>query len=373
MVEQGAKSIAHLINGAPSQITFFHNTTAGVQRIFLRLSHLFGPAVPTLLTTDLEYPGIVSLVDENWNGRLIMTQIAELINTGQADLVTERLKRSILATRPSVVYLSHVGRANGYRIDEDIVHYIKEVNPSTVIIIDGAQACGNIYLDRGFLEEVDFYVTSGHKWLCAKATLGIVHAHENWKLKDPAQSYSKTQASTGTGNSSALLSLRRAVADFNGETTPQTPELRMRDIESHNRRLAEYFSSEMVRRCGLKSLGILNGEHARGWRCNGIVVVNLPSEEIVNELQKQPAANFKFTVLTDENWRDKKVGGEPLGGRYLLDCDASEAKHFFKQVDFQDKPIPGTGPYWSRFCFHYYHTKTDVDDLVEKIERVIPT
>ena len=185
--------------GQPSHtVCVFHNTTAGVQRILLRLSHLLGRSDATLLLTDLEYPGIVSAVDETWTGKVVMAQVAPLIWRGEADRITQKIEQSILLSRPSVVYFSHVARATGYRIEEGLVGFIRRIMPRSVIVFDGAQACGNIHIGDDLLPNIDFYLTSGHKWLCGQQTLGLVYAHESWGLKDPAQSYSMTRVSTGS-------------------------------------------------------------------------------------------------------------------------------------------------------------------------------
>jgi selenocysteine lyase/cysteine desulfurase len=369
LVEQSLRSVARLFEDSPTNITFFHNTTAGVQRVFLRLSHLQGARLPTLLTTDTEYPGIMAMVDENWNGRVVVAKIAESINRGRAGEVADRLVESVLASRPSVVYLSHIGRANGYRLDETVLSKIKELDPRILLIIDGAQACGNIFIKQELLDLVDFYVTSGHKWLCGKHTLGIVRAHNHWRLKDPSQSYSRTSTASGTGNRAVLLSFNKAIEDLNGEIEDnQTAEQRLRAIEDHNKGLARAFSAKINERWQIRSLGEMNGD---AWQWNGIVAVRLPSQRILDELcELSKRRRVKFTVLKSEDWRDD-VGGESLGPRYSLDPSAFEPDRFFKDLHLRGKPIHGTGPAWVRFCFHYFHAESDVDGLIEMIGSAI--
>jgi len=58
------QEFSKLLGQPTNTICVFHNTTAGVQRILLRLSHLLRASDATLLLTDFEYPGIVSAVED---------------------------------------------------------------------------------------------------------------------------------------------------------------------------------------------------------------------------------------------------------------------------------------------------------------------
>ena len=359
--------------GKPSQtISVFHNTTAGVQRILLRLTQLFGSSNPTLLMTDLEYPGIVSAVDETWPGRVVMAEVADCIWNGRPSAVTNRLKGSILISRPSVVYLSHISRATGYRIDEAIVDFIRENLPKTVIILDGAQACGNIHVENDLLSKIDFYVTSGHKWLCGIPTLGLVYSEEKWSVHDPAQSYSMTRVPTGTGSKHVILSLQTALQDFNGELTNQTARKRMNAVETHNAALAKLFCKEIKRKKLGHPLGLLSESHrndgseTQKWKWNGIATIVFDSPEVAAEvIQMHPKP--LFTQLSDESWRDS-LGESLKARRYFLDPDAKD-KFVLKQANFTQAYVPKLEGYPTRFCFHYYHSLAHVKALIAKIER----
>jgi selenocysteine lyase/cysteine desulfurase len=43
-----------------------------------------------------------------------------------------------------------------------------------MLVVDGAQAVGNISVGREVLSASDFYATSGHKWLLGKSSLGFL-------------------------------------------------------------------------------------------------------------------------------------------------------------------------------------------------------
>ena len=168
-----------LLGVSEDKVSLFHNTTVGVQRILTRILQLSRQQEIVFLTTDFEYPGIMAMADECWPGPLYIVKVEEMIWNKQADQVSEAIKQAILLTRPTVVYLSHVSRGVGYVLKQDVVDFIRAVSPGTIIILDGAQAIGNIDVSSHIIDMTDFYVTSGHKWLGGQATLGVV-------LADPA-------------------------------------------------------------------------------------------------------------------------------------------------------------------------------------------
>ena len=364
-----------LLGQPTNTISIFHNTTAGVQRTLLRLGQLFGASEPTLLLTDLEYPGIVSAVDEEWPGRVVMASLCDLIWRGEVFRITDKLKQCIRMARPSVVYISHIARATGYRIEEEeIISFIRATLPKTVIVIDGAQACGNILVSKELLDEIDIYVTSGHKWLSGKQTLGLVYAAEQWRLKDPAQSYSMTSVSTGTGSEEVIRSLQKSLTDLNGELTGDTAEARMNEVEQHNGDLAEYFSGRLA------SLGIAKhiaqgsekrppNRQAKAWKWNGIATIVFDSPEVPMRLQKMNRT-LEFTSLPNERWRDD-LGGLAPGKRYCLDPDIvysdPNKKDPFQPANFKEIHVPKLEGYVARFCFHYYHSSDDVNNLISLI------
>ena len=347
-----------LLGQSTQTISVFHNTTAAVQRILLRLTQLLGRSDPTLLLTDLEYPGIVSAVDETWTGRVIMVQLADLIWRKEFSKVTTRIQESILISRPSVIYISHIARVTGYHLAESIADFIRRYSPRTVIIIDGAQSCGNIYVDPDFISKIDFYVTSGHKWLCGKQTLGLVYSHEHWGTKDPAQSYSMTRGSTGTGSRDVIESLQQTLTDFNGELTGETARERMLGIEQKNAELSKYFCGELVRKHLGRPAGI---ENSSSWRWNGISTVVFDSFEIIQRLKR---SDWQFTCLTDESWRDN-FGADAPASRYFLNPDSDR---IIRTANFKESYVPLIEGYPARFCFHYYHDRTHVDALIEAIQ-----
>jgi len=227
-----------------NMIHIFHNTTAAIQRVFQILNKRIFHSRTNLLTTDAEYPGIIAAAYENWAGDIHIAKIDELIWQNRTKEVIETLKKAFLLTKPQVFFVSHVFRATGYSFPlMQMVNFIKNVKPDTVIIVDGAQAVGNITISKDVLDNVDFYITSGHKWLCGKTTLGLAYAKMGWDLKDPAQSYSLKLCSGGTGDFDVLYSSYDSLKNLNKFLNYP---LRLIDvIEGNNRDLSNIFIEEL--------------------------------------------------------------------------------------------------------------------------------
>lgn len=380
-VEEVRRGVGALLGVQSTYLTLYHNTTAGVQRIFTRLGHLVGRGTPTLLTTDLEYPGIMALADENWQGRLVVVEVADLIWQRKAHLVEAVLRKAVLLTRPTVVYISHISRASGYQLRSSFLTFLRRTLPRIVIIVDGAQAVGNCTVSQDFLELSDFYVTSGHKWLCGLPTLGIVHAHDSWKIDDPAQGYSLASGSRGTGSLGSLLSLARSVEDLNGGSTGEAPASRGQAIAEHNVALAKEFV-KLLKAARIRSVPSEQTE-PKEWKWNGIVVLPSPSRDLRSEL----SLKADFCTILDEAWRQRLLGGSARGCRFFLrlglDKETKEIARWkngsggperlevgFRRVklDEQTSPFPPGGAI--RFCFHYYHCLRDVRRLADSIIRL---
>lgn len=350
--------------------TVFYNTTAGVQRIILRLTHILDGQPATLLTTDMEYPGIMSLLDEHWHGRLVIAQVGNEVWRGRAEKVSKLLREAVLLVEPDVIYVSHIARATGYRVSESVIDFARTVNPRVVIALDGAQAVGNIAVSESLLRKVDFYVTSGHKWLSGREPLGVVTAEPAWKLPDPAQSYSRKEGSGGTGNLQCLRSLGETLKDFVDEPSRKARALRkskIARIEEWNRvRAWEFTTLLRERRVPVQVVSRKWPEWAR----SGIVTVSGGSEEISAALSvPERTKRIEYTRLEDEAWVSHEGAPGP-GERFLLaPPDEGRPPDITRGSLRQDRwgpPMPQDGA--SRFCFHYCHTKKHVVELVDRIE-----
>jgi len=225
------------------------------------------------LTTNVEYPGIMALLRDSWGGRIAVVDVGQSIGQGDENETLARLNDAVLVTRPSVLFISHVVRSSGFVIPNTFFTFVREVHPPCVVVVDGAQAVGNIRVDSELIADglIDFYVTSGQKWLCSRPTLALVWCHPHWRVQDPSQSYSKITGSGGTGDVRTLRSLAIAIQDFNGSRANCSSNARITQISEHNANLSRYFCSLLSGRGIAERLGPLPLIHGDNWRWNGIV------------------------------------------------------------------------------------------------------
>ena len=378
LVDDVRAQIGLLLRRDKGATSVFFNTTAAVQRILLCLRRSVGAHCPTMLLTDLEYPGIIAAAHELWPGDIVVAQIARHVWDGKTDIALDCLRSAFTAVRPGVVFLSHVDRATGWQLPSTLLTHLRTLSPRIVIVLDGAQAAGNIFISDGVLHMCDFYVTSGHKWLCGMTALGIVWCRPNWELEDPAQSYSTRVGSAGTGSLEVLASCALTMKEFNGVRAGLQGHVgsvrRMQDIQWYNADLSQRFIAAIDRlELGLHCIGT----KVPGWKRNGIVtVLGSPQRLDIGRIgqwsrdARGHLQGYKLTTLESERYvKHGSVHG--LGSRYYFgalpdtlgqfgmgDFDMTRAVSYARQGDVA----------W-RVSFHYYHTVRDVARLVGMFKR----
>lgn len=368
-VDQVKTEFALFLGCMESHVAVFYNTTAAAQRILLCLKRAMGSYQGTLLLTDAEYPGIIAAAHEYWDGGIAIARISRLLWRGRTAEAEDVLARTFLASRPCVVYVSHVSRAVGYTLPLQLLTFMKSVLPRLVIVIDGAQAIGNVAVTKDVLEIADFYLSSGHKWLCGKPALGLVHSRDVWSLSDQAQGYSSRSGSAGTGSLEVLRSTARALRDFNGSATSASSGeergRRIRSIAQWNATLAREFAGAASR------LG--NGIRVVGdssWDRNGIVTLRDPGGRITGDALSR--FGIQATHLRAEPYFTAGTI-EPAGRRFTLGL-VGEGNDVRAQVtpislDQASTDDPAGGGW--RFSFHYYHEEDDVKSLVRALEKIV--
>lgn len=351
-------------------VHIFHNTTAGIQRVFHILNKRIFHSKSNLLTTDAEYPGIIAAAYENWGGDMHIVEIDRLIWENKTEKVLDKVKKAFLLTKPQVFFISHIFRSTGYTFPlEKMIDFIKKIKPDTIIVVDGAQAVGNIVIKKEILDRIDFYITSAHKWLCGETTLGLAYAQKGWDLEDPAQSYSLKLCSAGTGIMNVLYSAYDAIKCLNESANNEKRFIEL--IEQGNRTKALLFMNELKNIDGLDFIKFSQEKVDR----NGIVVFT--TKKSLNKdffkLDKKSNRRFSATSLSSElflgskgfvkdnnNFIEKKDNNSKIflsEDRYslrLLDNEILIEK--FNEASTTYIPPKGV----CRVCFHFYHSEDDV-------------
>lgn len=361
----GSDDPARKTAAGEKHVSLFHNTTGAVQRVLGRVLNELGGSGVTLLTTDLEYPGCIAALDDQWLGTLVLARVAGFIygdaNGGQ--VAEAALRKAFLISRPRVVYLSHVSRSTGHVISTNLLRFMKEVNPRCLIILDGSQAVGNISVESDILAYVDFYLTSGHKWLGGVPALGIVWSRDRtWRIDDPAQSLALSSGSGGTANLAAMQSLQMALTDLVG----LYPEVRLAQIARRNREIATVFLRELRRRLGRDHIKPIGGAPQ-----SGLLALTVPDIKVVRKLEGKDSAIYKgFTHIAREDFVHRFRAS--VDTRLAIDGLEGD-KPQFVSINLENEPVPLPPEETIRFCFHYYHTADEARKLAAIVADAVST
>jgi selenocysteine lyase/cysteine desulfurase len=342
---------------ADRKVCLFANTTSALTRVLAQVQRSFADSRPTLLTTDLEYPGCVAAINDSWNAPVVMARIATSV-IDDVEHANEHLHRALThaynVVKPRVVLVSHVVRTTGQMLSPRTLRYFREANPRVVVIVDGSQAAGNVVVGEEVLEHCDFYISSGHKWLGGMSTSGFVwHSDpERWQIDDYSQSvaWRGQRQAGGSGNAAAWVSLSASLAEMAGDR----PRAKLTAKARGNRRLATVFRERLADVAGVRFLTPLT----RGRMPNGIVTIALPREADETIAQALKGHEYTHSVIEREEvrWRASPAP------RFLLDWTPGHPV------------IDRAGEYtdtWPRrahrFCFHYWHSEADVEPLADAI------
>jgi selenocysteine lyase/cysteine desulfurase len=347
-----------------AHVDLFTNTTTAFTRVISKLSRDFAKSNPTLLTTDLEFPGCLAAIDDMWDGSLVIAQVAANLVAGPsaADrFLHDTLVHAFNVVKPRVVFLSHVMRTTGQAISLETLRYFREASPRVVIVLDGSQAVGNVVVDAQLLACVDFYIASGHKWLGGMTTSGFAWRRDSdrWDVTDRAQSLSHARYLGGSGDVAAWSSLVASIEDL----VEARPATRLGEIARHNRLLATAFAASIADAQHVELVTpAVDSELPSGL----VAVAFEPSDGRLVEKRLRDAA-FEFTTLDYEPIR--WIPGTER--RYVLKYDGSVP--VIEPVTEHTPAGPDLARTELRFCFHYWHSDRHASALAQAIRSAIAT
>lgn len=269
------------------RLALHQNTTSAVRSI-ADFVHVEGARA---VLTDLEYPSVASVIADRfgkenaailsahhavWDGRLGARALA-------SSVADEAIASAAIA--PLVlVCVSHVAYRTGFIFD--LTTLCSRIGAASardriVILVDGAQAVGNITLMPSEREAIHFYAFSGHKWLLSQKTLGITLFNAGL-IKRPAAEIAGELAR------SRPFAYYRQPVSYLQETVEVAPHFSLnaslRDfrivgqeaVEAHNTRLASIFRENLA----LLDIGDVPRFPQRG----GMVTVQLKNASRVRAL-----------------------------------------------------------------------------------------
>lgn len=369
--------LGQLLGVDPGDVCLFHNTTSALQRVLWRLNKELRPrSGHALLTTDLEFPGTLSAARDYWDGPIVIAEVARLAWEGRSSAVTEVLREAINRFEPRVFCVSHVARAFGYQFEATTLRMARELLSDAVLVIDGAQAVGNIVVNAETLREVDFYIGCTHKWLCGPPTLGFAVASPKWQIGDPAQSYSGSAESAGAGNLDTLRATCAALHEFE-DHPDELSHSRMREIATRNCALSTLFCSLLSRAsCALRPVGWPGADAS--WPLNGIVGLAGDVGSLMLTVDTSGDSSRIRTCAESGRVMASLICSEPpwtawpttRPGPNVLMCRAKQrsVRRIRPRATSGESPLPQEKIL--RFCFHHFHTSEDIRNLSDKLTAV---
>lgn len=318
------------------EIRLFHTTTEAIAHAVREAAHNIPSNTKnrTILTTDAEYETVAGLLDgfaKSKAGSVERVQIEQDVMDGRLAFdIASRVVKAFedLGNSVSIICMAHVLPGSGFvmplaEIFDGLAACCKRKRRKMpFIIIDGAQAMGQMHVPPALIARVHYYATSGHKWLLGKETLGILFTNrevldtriaKNLPITTSLSRYMRVEEirseRAATVNPESRLTLNASLNDI-----LNTDPIK---IEEHNRALTEIFHSHLA---SVRSVRVIRISSFVGMT---LVEVDNP-ERVLVEL---PQSKFGIGIYRVSQSNQK----------YL------------------------------RICFHYYHSEGDVNDLVNAL------
>lgn len=333
LFEKARKTVSAFIYAKETEIVFTAGTTDSINIV---ASGIQIPQGSEIIVSQLEHHSNIlpwQLWCERNNGKLNVLPI-----NSDGTLQLDKLK-DLITSKTAVVALTHVSNTLGtINPVKDIIKQIRQLNPNTIILIDGAQSVPHIKIDVKDLD-ADFFVFSGHK-IYAPTGTGVLYGKE--------EQLSKLKLSRSGGGTIKTVSFERTeYVDGPLRFEPGTP-----NIEGVLG-LAEAIN--YINTIGIETLA--SYEHdLLSYAQSQLSEIN-EVEIYANHLNK--AAVISFNVK----------GQHPFDVGTLLDKYgiAVRTGHHCTQPLMSFYKIPGT----IRASFAIYNTKEEIDYFVEKLKKVI--
>ncbi|HMM42732.1 MAG TPA: aminotransferase class V-fold PLP-dependent enzyme [Thermomicrobiales bacterium] len=162
--ERARRTLATLLNVAPSDIALNRNATDGINWVAARFPLRAGDEV---ITSTEEHPAMIYpwlAACERAGARLRFTRLS-----ADLDQLLDGI-RAVLTDRTRVVAISQVSCETGTRAPVERLREV--VGPNVVILVDASQSVGQFPVDIPSLN-ADFVIGNGHKWLAGPKGSGF--------------------------------------------------------------------------------------------------------------------------------------------------------------------------------------------------------
>jgi L-cysteine/cystine lyase len=166
------QAVARLINAEEYEVTLTDNTGEGANIISYGFNWRAGDEV---ITTNREHIGALAPLYQLRDRFGIVIRFADL--GPQANRPVHEAIEELITSRTRLIVLSHVTWMTGKVLDVHAVSLVAHQREIPVLI-DGAQAAGNIPVDVRSLD-IDFYAIPMQKWLCGPDGTGALYVRRS--------------------------------------------------------------------------------------------------------------------------------------------------------------------------------------------------
>ena len=175
LYDQARDIVADFINANASEIIFTSGTTASINLVAQSMGDSNINSGDEILITQMEHHS--NLIP--WQQLALKKKATLKYIPVTSDFKLDISQISTLITpKTKIVSLTHISNVLGtINPVKDIVQLIKNINPNTLVLVDGAQSVAHLPVDVKSLG-VDFFVFSGHK-LYGPTGVGVLYIKKN--------------------------------------------------------------------------------------------------------------------------------------------------------------------------------------------------
>jgi len=175
LYDQSRQIVANFINADISEIVFTSGTTASINLVAQSWGESNINSGDEILITQMEHHS--NLIP--WQQlALKKNAILKYIRVNQDFELDISSISKLITTKTKIVALTHVSNVLGtINPIKKITQIIKKINPSTLVLVDGAQSVAHLLVDVVDLG-VDFFAFSGHK-LYGPTGIGVLFVKKN--------------------------------------------------------------------------------------------------------------------------------------------------------------------------------------------------
>ena len=167
----------------PENISFRSNTTQAFRDLLISSVSLHDDNI-RILASDIDHPVMLQMIrafEKNIELHIVPLQDQMCFHTKESEInIVDSYSIKVQEVNPDIVLVPHVDYLTGSVFPITcIANITKKNNSNTVVVIDGAQAIGNILLEIDWYS-IDAYLCCTQKWVGASDPVGILAIGESY-------------------------------------------------------------------------------------------------------------------------------------------------------------------------------------------------